>query len=528
MKKKLVPFLVIILTLFYYSNDYKVTDLLAKSQSLYSKIKIFTSVLETVQRSYIEKRDSDDLLDDAIKGVLSNLDPHTVYLRPSDFQDWNQTFEGYSGIGITFEVIRNKITVMSVMQFSPAATAGIQPGDKILEINDASVIGLKKEDALKYFLGPTGLTIKIKVASDRWRGPKEFNLTRERIVVESVTQVLMLRPEIGYIKIERFTATTSKELDEALNSLESQGMKKLILDLRGNSGGYLNSAIEVSDKFIPEGNLILKTKGRLASSLQEYYATGHSTRELYPLIVLIDHGSASASEIVAGAIQDLDRGLVAGKTSFGKGLVQSQYRFQDGSALLITTARYYTPSGRPIQRGFFDKTKEEYYREAYNDDSRNGKLNSNLAFKTLTGRTVHGGGGIVPDIWIETEKNRLSQLLRALYFSEKRLFFAFIESFIKKLLRIKKEPERFINDFIVPELVFHKFAVFVKRSDPNFSNYDFEQDKADIKFLLKREMAYMLWGSQARFRVNVERDQQLNEAVNHFEEANALLSMVHY
>ncbi len=502
-------------------------SLLAYTENLYTKIKLFTSIIETIQRAYIEEKNPDELINYAIKGVVSNLDPHTNYLAADDFKSWNQSFEGYTGIGITFEIIHNKITVISVLEDGPAAKNGIQPGDKIIAVASEPIIGIKKEAFLQKLFGPAGVPVTITVESTRWPGPKAIQLTRERIILESITQTLLIQPGIGYVKIDRFSGKTSRELEEALNNLESKGMKNLILDLRGNSGGYLNAAIEVADKFIPGGNKLLTTKGRLASAYQEYYSTSESTHRLLPLIVLLDHGSASASEIVAGAIQDLDRGLVIGKTSFGKGLVQSQYRFHDGSALLITTAKYYTPSGRAIQRDYFAKTKDEYYREAYNDELRNIENNkiAKPAHKTLSGRTVYGGGGITPDIWIENPENILSENLRQLFFSEKRHFYSFAEDIIRRNLDIKNKLKHFIKVFHVTEQMYQKFIKNVKNGEPKFSKVDFTSDKKDIRFLLKRELAYLIWGNNARFKVNISRDKQLLEAIKYFPKANNLLSM---
>lgn len=522
--------LTIILSLTYITNESQVTDVLAKTENFYTKVKIFTSILETIHRAYIDKREPDELLDDAIKGVLKNLDPHTVYLPSEDFKDWNQSFEGYTGIGISFELLKGKITVISVIEGSPAAKAGIRRGDKILAINNESVVGIRREEVSQRLMGPVGTPVTIKVMNSRTTKPKAYTLTRNRISLNSIPYALMLRPDVGYVKLERFTASTPRELEGALNRLESNGMKSLILDLRGNSGGYLNAAVEVADKFIPGGNKIVSTKGRLSSSWQEYYSTAKATHDLYPLIVLLDHGAASASEIVAGAIQDLDRGLIVGKTSFGKGLVQSQYRFQDGSALLITTARYYTPSGRPIQRNYFDKSKEEYYREAYDDERlvREKANDGKPRFKTLSGRPVYGGGGIAPDIWVENDENILSEELREAYFSEHRIFYAFADNFLKKHPHLKDNPEYYVNKFVVTERIYRKFIQFIQTTAPQFSQMNFTSNKEDIKFLIKREMAYLIGGSSARFRVNLQRDKQLKESLRCLSEANKLLTMAHY
>lgn len=518
---------ILILSLF--SETTRVPELLAESEQFYAKIKVFTSILETIQRSYVEKKDPDELIDDAIRGVISNLDPHTVYLPSDDFKSWSQSFEGYTGIGIAFEVLRGYITVISIMDSSPADQVGIKPGDRVTKINDESTIGLSREQAINLLNGPPGLPVNLEIIRKNSNTPQKLQLIRERIVLNSIPFATMIRPHTGYVKLDRFTSSSSRELDETLNMLEKQGMRKLVLDLRENGGGYLNAAVEVADKFVPGGHVIVTTKGRLTSSHQQFFSTSEKTRRSYPLIVLIDHGSASASEIVAGAIQDLDRGLVIGKTSFGKGLVQSQYRFHDGSALLITTARYYTPSGRPIQRNFFDKSKDEYYREAYNDTLINNEFSQphDHVYRTRLGRPVYGGGGIMPDVRIENNENTLSEPLRRLYFSEKRSFYVFIDEYIKKFPHIKTTENDFIRHFVVTNGMYREFMEFVKYYEPSVSTYELmgAANQQNIRFLLKREMGYMLWGKETRFRINLSRDFQLNEALGYFSKAQELLTM---
>ncbi|MCG8606710.1 S41 family peptidase [bacterium] len=503
-------------------------SLLAYSEGLYSRIKIFTSVVETIQRAYVEERSPDELIEAAINGIVSELDPHTSYLPSDDFRSWNQNFEGYTGIGVGYEIISGKPTVMTVIQAGPADKQGIRKGDKIVAVEDQPVVGVRREDFARRLLGPAGTKVSVTVERKQWPEPRVVQLTRERVVLNSITHAMMVKPEIGYIKIDRFTGKTSTELEKVLGELESEGLKKLILDLRGNSGGYLNSAIEVTDKFIPGGHKILTTKGRLSSTFQEYYSTSAPTQKLYPLVVLIDHGAASASEIVAGAIQDLDRGLIVGKTSFGKGLVQSQYRFHDGSALLITTAKYLTPSGRAIQRDYFEKTKDEYYRDAYNEERRDPghqTFRPRPSFKTLTGRTVFGGGGITPDVWVDNDENVLSDIVRELYFSEERYFYNYAELIAKKNPKLKKHMEWFINEYLVTDKVYQNFINYVVRADPKFSDVEFEPDKQDIKFLLKRELAYLTAGKVARFRINMQRDKQLQNAIKQLSKASSLLSI---
>ncbi len=527
--KNLLVFLaVVLISVGFISREREVPQAQANPKNVYGKIKIFAAILETIERAYVEQRDAEGLLEDAIKGMTAKLDPHTVYLPANDFKFWNQNFEGFTGIGIGFEVLRGKITVMSVLESSPAQSAGILAGDKILEINGKSATDLSKDMAIAKLNGEVGTKVRLRINRETWRRPRVTEVVRKRILHKSVPYAIMIRPRVGYIRLERFTSTTVKEMDAALERLDEQGMRQLLLDLRGNSGGYLSAAVDVVDRFVAGGHKIVYTKGRLASSYQEFYSTDEKTHNAYPLVVLIDHGSASASEIVAGAIQDLDRGLIVGESSFGKGLVQSQYRFQDGSALLVTTARYYTPSGRPIQRNFFDKSKDEYYREAYDDSSpRNIPEHAAVSYKTLLGRDVYAEGGIQPDVWIENEDNIFSFELRSLFFSEKLPFNVFVEDLTKSALLAAYSEEYFIKNFVVTDELYNAFIAFARQynSELNPLRLDEDNDKRNIKFLLKRTIAYRRWGHKARFKVNLTRDHQVMQSLRHLQQANSLLTM---
>lgn len=527
MKKRLIISILLVANLLigYTQLEPRFSNVLAQGESLYTRIKILTSILETVQRAYLEERTTEELINDAINGMLSNLDPHTSYLTSDEFKKWNESFEGYSGIGITYDIINDKITVLNVDEGGPAERAGLQAGDRIVEINGQSALGLKRDTAATRLKGKSSTRVLVKVERDGWTRPRTLHITRERILMNSLTQALMFTPSIGYIKIQRFTATTSMELERELDELQRQSMQKLVLDLRGNSGGYLNAAVEVADKFIPGGQRIVYTKGRLASSYQEFYSTSEPTHPLFPLAVLIDHGSASASEIVAGAIQDLDRGLIVGQTSFGKGLVQSQYRFHDGSALLLTTARYYTPSGRPIQRDYYNKSKDEYYGEAYDDRLRNEDAYvHSQEFRTRSGRPIQSGNGIRPDVVVENNENRLARVVRQLFFDDQRHFYTYARSYIRRYPGIRRSRDYFVEGFEISTRTFEDFVGFVKHVDPEFAEVDFTPHQEMIKFILKRELAYLLWGEEARFRVNCQRDHQLQEAVRQFAEAARLLT----
>jgi len=499
---------------------------ISQTKNLYQKIQVFNAVLNTIESVYVEEVNPTSLIDDAIRGMIKNLDPHTTYLTAEEFKNWSKTYQGYSGIGISFDIIKNKITIMSVMEGGPSHKLGLLPGDRIIEINGESAIGIKRNDVPKKLMGPPGTTVRVTVERQGWDKPKEFTIVRQKIEVESIPQATFLRPGLGYIRIARFSRTTGQELETALTNLEAQGLEKLILDLRGNSGGYLQMAVEVANKFIPGGKMIVYTKGRIPAAYREYFASPQGVHPMFPLIVLVDHTSASASEIVAGAIQDWDRGLIVGQTTFGKGLVQTQYPFSDGSVLLITTAKYYTPSGRLIQRDFSHKSWEDYYREAYNDSLRQQQLAKLPKFKTFAGRTVYGGGGIAPDIWLTSNEKPPSKFTIDLIYDEQRFFYTFAEEFLKNNPQIRQmDVIDFAQNYQLPPETLDNFAEYVMKIKPEISKEKFQQNAKDIRFLLKRQIAYIVWGKDGQFQVNLTRDSVLQKAMDYFPEAAKLLTI---
>jgi len=496
------------------------------AENYYQKIKIFTTVLQTIQRAYVEETDASKLIDDAIKGMVKNLDPHTTYLSTEEIKDWDQRYRGYSGIGITFDIISDKITIMSVISGGPSDKLGFIPGDRIVRINNENAIGTKQEDVPKKLMGPPGTTVDVSIQRLGLDKLLDYTIVRENVKVESVPVSLMLEEELGYIRIERFSSTTSNELEQALTKLEAQGMDRLILDLRDNNGGYLQMAVEVSEKFLPAKKLIVKTKGRMPSMYREYHSSNGSKHRMLPLIVLINHQSASASEIVSGAVQDWDRGLVAGQTSFGKGLVQTQFPLNDGSVLHITTARYYTPVGRLIQRDYDNISEEEYIREAYNDSLREQKMTELPRFETFAGRTVYGGGGIYPDIWLDDKNENPTRFVLNLYYDrENRYLYKFSEIIEKNHPEIKKmTPMQFGSEFTVSDKEIEGFANYVMKQDVEVKLEDFKAGSKDFKYLLKRDIAYRLWDADGQFYVNFQRDNILQEVKDKFPDAKELLA----
>ncbi len=498
------------------------------SRSIYSQIRLFSMILERIRQDYVEEKSSSDLLKNAIDGMVSKLDPHTTYLTPEDFKQWNQNFEGYSGIGITFDIIRDKITIMSVITDGPSDHAGLMQGDRIIAINNESAIGIKRDEVPLKLMGPKGTKVEVTIERKSWNEPKSFEIIRNEVHVQSIPYAFILKPGVGYIRIIRFSATTAEEMTDALKKLQKQKLEQLIIDLRGNGGGYLEAAVQVSDQFLTGGKRIVYTKGRIQSSFREFFSTDQNTTAHIPVLVLIDRGSASASEILAGALQDWDRAIIVGETSFGKGLVQSQYNFTDGSALLMTTAKYYTPSGRLIQRPYHNNghSFDEYYTEVFNDSLRkvSGKNEVRPKHKTLLlQRIVYGGGGITPDIFFKTQRDTTPQIVRNLYFSENRLFFTFVEDYIKDENLSEMDLNQFLKTYSPNNGILKSFSHYIEASGFEYSKENFITYQKEIRNALKQTIATKIWGDEARYKVQLLQDKPLLESLNYFQESAALL-----
>lgn len=381
----------------------------SSSAELRRKIREYTELVDAASYWAADEVGSDRIIYSSVRGMLSTLDPHSYFLEPEGYSQMREKESGsYSGIGVLITVRNGRLTVITAFQGSPAARLGLRAGDVILEIDGVPTGSMTYDQAVGRLKGAKGTPVSMKVARSGLDEPMVLTITRAAIPTTSVAAALMLQPGVAYLRISDFTGTTAREFSQALAKLEQEGMKNLILDLRGNPGGSLDAALEVADHLLQKGDLIVFTKGRTPDANQQFLAAGKSEPVRVPLVVLVDHGSASASEIVAGAIQDHDRGLVAGQTSWGKGLVQGVYTLQYGAGLALTTARYYTPSGRNIQRDF--SSLYDYYV----DDGTSPPPHNGKTFRTMTGRTVFGGGGIAPDVVIPPPQlSRTTQVVEA-------------------------------------------------------------------------------------------------------------------
>lgn len=396
----------------------------------------FNEVLSYIENKYVDEPDYEKLVDEAIIGMVAELDPHSEYMTAEEYKKMQEPLQGnFEGIGVQFNITKDTITVVSPISGGPSEKLGIRSGDKIVVIEDTVVagIGITNRDVIKKLRGDKGTKVNVKIFR---RGVKElipYTIVRDKIPIFSLDASYMLTDDVGYVKLNRFGQTTMREFYEALDELQPQGMKHLVLDLRGNSGGYLNTAIQLSDEFLGDDELVVYTEG-VSNPKRESRATNRGRFEKGKLVVLINEGSASASEIVAGAIQDHDRGLIVGRRSFGKGLVQRPFKLRDGSTLKLTTARYYTPAGRCIQRPY-EEGNDEYRKESQRRRD-NGELFSldsvevdeEQMYLTDNKRTVYGGGGILPDVFVPLDTSENSDFLRELL--SNGLFFQYINEYV--------------------------------------------------------------------------------------------------
>lgn len=369
------------------------------------------SILNIIESDYVDTVNRNELVEAAIPAILKKLDPHSVYIPAKDLQRANEPLQGnFDGIGISFNMLTDTILVISTIPGGPSEKVGLQAGDKIIYVNDSLVAGkqLSDEKVMGMLKGPRGTVVKIKLLRKGYKDLIPFEITRDKIPISSVDVSYMITGNTGYIKINNFAMTTFDEVMKSMKELKTNGMTKLILDLRENSGGVMESAIKIADQFLKEGQMIVYTLGR-SQPRNEAKAAGNGEFETGDLVLLIDEYSASASEILAGAIQDNDRGILIGRRSFGKGLVQEPVPFADGSGMRLTIARYYTPTGRSIQKPY-NNGFDEYF-DDLNSRYEHGELevsdsihfSDSLKFTTPAGKTVYGGGGIMPDIFIPVD-----------------------------------------------------------------------------------------------------------------------------
>ena len=558
----LVKFIYILSILFFYSSF---------SFSQYQKsdpktgIKKYDEAMKIINYNYVDSINESKLVEKAINETLKELDPHSMYISKKDVEKANEGLVGnFEGIGVQFEILKDTITVVHPIPGGPSEKLGIMSGDKIVKINDENVAGKKITNQFVFdrLRGKKGTKVMVSILR---RGKSElidYTIIRDKIPINSIDAAYMITRETGFINLNRFSATSIQEIEDAVIKLQNQGMKNLILDLRNNSGGYLNAAIDLSDEFLPDNNLIVYTEG-LRSPREDYFSSGRGLFERGKLVVMINENSASASEIVSGAVQDLDRGVILGRRSFGKGLVQRPFILPDSSQIRLTTARYHTPSGRCIQKPYSDGV-DKYY-EDFSNRVKHGELENadsikfpdSLKFFTSGQRVVYGGGGIMPDVFVPWDSTPITDYYLDL--RRKNMINLFVSDYVDRnrenLQKQYPEFKSFKQNFKIDDAMMKNFNAFVEKesiqavsgkvqkaksvkamskSDANKAKSDKQKAEIEkkkqytlseklIKNQLKALIAQKLWDVTASFTIVNQEDIEVKKAVEVIESDTSYL-----
>ena len=476
------------------------------SEDLDKLLKTYTRVLSLAEENYADPVNMEKTLYDSIRGMLQTLDPHSNFFDPKTYRGFRDDQRGnFFGLGISVANINGQPTVISTLSGTPAHRLGIRSGDIIVKIDGKPSIGLTRNQVVEKLRGPKGTVVQISVQREGIGDLLDFSVTRDVIPRHSVPVAVHVRPKIGYIRIEDFTETTEREVEESLKKLEPE-LEGLILDLRGNPGGSLHTAIGVADKFLKQGQEVLLTKGRLASANHRYVVPKGMANNNYAMVVLINNDSASGSEIVAGAVQDHDRGLILGETSFGKGLVQSVFELSRGAGVALTTARFYTPSGRLIQRDYSKKSYYDYF------NAKGKETQPTEIRRTDSGREVYGGGGIKPDIILQPSSfNSFQSVLLG-----NASFFSFIRSYNVRHPELQK-------DFAVSDALLQEFRAYLRSRGLPWQE-GFEQNLEFVKRQLRYEYALSRIGFEEAQKVFLEGDSQVVKAIELLPQARVLFA----
>jgi len=529
------------------------------SDNTYEQLRKLEEAFSLITKKYVEDVDSSKLARDAIEGMIDGLDPHSVYIDADRMSDVRENFDGaFEGIGISYEWTagvdgRDTVTVIVPLSGGPSEEVGILPGDRIIKVDGEDAIGFTRDDVDKNLKGRKGSEVVVTVKRPRYPKILDFTITRDKIPIYTVDAGYMIDAETGYIKLNRFARTTHEEVLAALVDLKNQGMTRLILDLRGNAGGYMEMAISVADEFLASGKTVVATRSRHTEFNGEYGATTRGVFESKPIIVLVDENSASASEIVAGALQDHDRALIVGRRTFGKGLVQRQYPLSDGSVIQMTTSRYYTPSGRLIQTPYTKGDREGYYKEHY-QRFQNGAINDvdefmraapdSLKFYTSSGRLVLGGGGIIPDVIVPRDSLELLGAVIGGSFD-----YRFVRDWMDQHPEFrdawKGRQNEYDTEFEIPEDFYSAFwesaredvrivpddEVAARRDEVDedsdehflyFGETEAAEQEVVIKTRLKAFLARRIWGLAAWYPVIKDVDDMIERSMELWDDASTL------
>jgi carboxyl-terminal processing protease len=487
------------------------TDAFAQNQNkgtdLYSQLGLFSDVLNKLKQNYVTDLSDEELIKAAIVGMLGSTDPHTTYFTKDEFDDFTTTTKGaFGGLGIQIDKIGDYVTVVSPIEGTPAYRMGITAGDRIIKVNETNVVGFSTDEAIKLMRGEVGSTVIITISRPGVSKPLEFKITRESIKIKSVPYSFKLPNGVGYLRISQFNDNTTQELRTALVELEKEDITGLIIDLRWNPGGLLEQAVDTVNEFIGPNKLVVETKGRTMSSNRQHITRYSTKSRNYPIVVLVNEASASASEIFAGSLQDWDKGLVVGKTTFGKGSVQQLFPLSNGNGVKITTAYYYIKSGRCIHKKINDRIlKGEDVSDAEIKDD-NDKSHDQVYY-TVNKREVYGGGGVTPDIELQSDllTNFGAELRR------KNTFFNFAVDYL-----VEHDHTIPLDIRITPEII-DRYLAYVRSEDIKYTPADLDSADAFIRNSLRSELVRKVYGDQEAYKITITVDKQLQQAIDLFD-----------
>jgi carboxyl-terminal processing protease len=485
--------------------------------------RVFTAALSAIDREYVEEVPSDRLVYGAIDGMLKTLDPHSSFFDPKQYAQMRERQEGhYSGLGIQIQAIDGDITVMSIFEGSPAYKKGLRRGDVIARVNGEDAKGWTSDNAVKHLKGPKGTTVAISLRRRGYEGLIDMEVERDDVNITTVRGAFMIDKETGYIKLADFSETSNDEVGAALTQLTNSGMKRLVFDLRDNPGGPLDQAIHIANRFLPRGDLIVYTRGRTNNSDQDYRATEESDYTQLPLLVLVNRNSASASEIVSGALQDHDRAFVVGETTFGKALVQSVYRISGGAGLALTTGRYFTPSGRMIQRPW-DGTFDEYLTYTLRDQTGEREHTAAQLKYTDARRKVYSGGGIEPDKFFVGPVEGFNPTRFGRTLVARGTFQNFTDQFTAegdtRLSAANKNKKAIAKGFQVTDAMLADFKTSLKSQRVIIDEDAFKKDETFIRAMIHYDIDVALFGVSEARRNLITRDPQTQFALAQFPDA---------
>ena len=492
------------------------------------------NLLHIIDDQYVDTVNVNDLVEKAMPQILSELDPHSVYISAKDMQIANDDLKGsFSGVGIEFIIRQDTLHVQNVIKNGPAERAGVIAGDMIVKVDDKNFTGktLTNEEAMHKLKGPKDTKVKLGILRNKEKTIRNFVVTRGDIPTKSVTAAYMLNDNTGYIRIKNFGENTYPELLIALAQLSQKGFENLTIDLRGNTGGYLESAVQIANEFLPKGQLIVYTQGR-RSPRQEFRSDGRGSYQQIPLVVLIDEGSASASEILAGAIQDNDRGTIIGRRSFGKGLVQKPMAFNDGSMIRLTIARYYSPSGRCIQKPYVSGDNKDYeedlmaryqHGEFFSQDSIK---HTGPAYKTRIGREVFGGGGITPDIFVAEDTTDVTSYYKQAAMSGLILQFAFEYTDDNRQKLNKYKTMKDLEKYLLKQNMVEKFVSYGEKNGLKRRNLLIQRSHKLLERYLHSRIIYNMMSEEAWLQYLNDDDSAIKETLKLFQEGKATPQLI--